>query len=423
MTSVRAIEPLAEPPDATIAVPGSKSLTNRALICAALAEGESTIEGALLADDTDAMVGCLNALGVTAVVDPAGPSIRVVGRAGVLPPGPSVLDARLSGTTARFVLPLVALGHGDYTVDGLPPLRARPMGPTIDALRALGATVEERVHAGHLPVTVRANGLVGGTTRVRADTSSQFLTGLLLSGPAMDEGVRLELSTALVARPFLDLTVSVMDGFGVRVDTAGGAYEVPHAVYAAARFAVEPDASAASYFLAAAAICGGRVRIEGLGAASIQGDTRFAQVLGAMGARVAQGDDWTEVTGTTELHGIDVDLSDMPDMAQTLAAVAVFADSPTTVRGVDFIRGHETDRITAVVTELTRCGITARESADGFVIEPGTPRAARIETYHDHRMAMSFALLGLRVPGIEIADPDSVAKTFPGYFAALDGLR
>jgi 3-phosphoshikimate 1-carboxyvinyltransferase len=426
--AVAAVRPRPRPLDATVRVPGSKSLTNRALVCAALADGTSTIEGALAADDTAAMRTALAALGAGIAGGPRHSTLTVHGTSGRLRPGPLALDMRLSGTTSRFLLPVVALGEGDYRVDGAPPLLARPMGPALDGLRALGAGVTGHGEPGHLPVTVTApGGLAGGEVAVTGDTSSQFVSGLLLAAPYARRGLRLRVTTRLVSRPYVDLTTAVMAEFGVDVATddvgLGPALAVPPGRYRATAYTVEPDASTASYFLAAAAIVGGRVTVEGLGAASRQGDARFADLLAAMGARVTRTATSTTVEGTGRLAGLgDVDLTDMPDMAQTLAVVAAFADGPTRVTGVGFIRGHETDRIAAVVTELARAGVGARAEDDGFVVEPGPVRPARIRTYDDHRMAMSFALLGLRAPGIEIDDPGCVAKTFPGFWAVLDGL-
>jgi 3-phosphoshikimate 1-carboxyvinyltransferase len=423
---VRAVHPLAGPVDATVSVPGSKSLTNRALVCAALAAGTSTVDGALVADDTRAMTDALALLGATIEVEPDIGRLTVTGTGGRLRPGPLVLDVRLSGTTSRFLLPVVALGEGPYTIDGRPPLRARPMGPVLAGIEALGARVEHRGEPGHLPVTVvAAGGLAGGDVTVAGDTSSQFLSALLLAAPCTRDGVRVTVAGPLVSRHFVDLTLGIVAAFGAEVgEGPGPVFEVVPGGYRAAAYRVEPDASAASYLLAAAAITGGRVTVEGLGAGSPQGDARFADLLAAMGARVERTATSTTVTGDGHLRGLGtVDMADMPDMAQTLAAVAVFADTPTRVTGVELIRWHETDRIAAVVAELRRAGVEADESRDGFTVHPGTPRPARIRTYDDHRMAMSFALLGLRAPGIEIADPGCVAKTFPGFWAALDGLR
>ncbi len=421
MSEARPVTPAAGPLDATVSIPGSKSLTNRALVCAALAEGTSTVDGALVADDSEAMRTALAALGAGIARDPSSGRLLVTGTGGRLRPGPLALDMRLSGTTSRFLLPVVALGEGEYRIDGAPPLRARPMGPVLDGIRTLGAEVRDEGEPGCLPVTIVApGGLDGGEVAVAGDMSSQFLSGLLLAAPYARGGVRLRLTTTLVSRPYVELTQAVMGAFGVDV---GPDLDVPAGRYRATAYVVEPDASTACYFLAAAALVGGRVTVKGLGEGTRQGDARLADLLAAMGAEVERTATTTTVTGTGRLRGLGrVDLADTPDQAQTLAALAPFADRPTEVTGVGFIRGHETDRIAAVVTELGRLGIAARETDDGFVVEPGTPRPARVATYDDHRMAMSFALVGLRVPGVEIEDPDCVAKTFPGFWAALDGL-
>jgi 3-phosphoshikimate 1-carboxyvinyltransferase len=421
----RPIRPLASPPDATVRLPGSKSITNRALVAAALADGTSVLDGALLADDTEAMLGCLGRLGVAADVDPDGPTVVVHGLGGRVSAPSATLDARLSGTTSRFVMPLLALGSEPHRLDGAPPLRARPMGELIVGLRALGADVIEEGEPGHLPVVVTGpvTATAEGALRVRGEVSSQFLSGLLLAAPAMPEGLTVALEGALVSVPYVEMTLSVMRDFGVGVTRPSAvAYVVPAARYRARRLGVEPDASAASYVFAAAAITGGRVRVEGLSADSRQGDVRFVDVLEAMGAEVRREPSAIEVRGTGALRGIDVDLRDLSDTAQTLAVTAVFAEGPTEVRGIGFIRGKETNRIAAVVAELSRCGIRADETTDGFVVHPGRPAPAVVQTYDDHRMAMSFALLGLRAPGIAIADPACVAKTFPGYFTVLEGL-
>jgi 3-phosphoshikimate 1-carboxyvinyltransferase len=356
------------------------------------------LTGALHADDTEAMIGCLRALGIGVDVD--GDVVTVHGQGGTIPVAAASLDVRLSGTTARFIAPLAARGKGRYTIDAAPPMRRRPMAPTFEALRSLGAAVEERGEPGCLPVVITSNGLRAGHVRVSGDVSSQFVSGLLMAGFDVD------VSTDLISKPYVDMTREVMRTFAQ-----------------ARSYTIEPDASAASYFFAAAAICGGRVTVEGLDQSSLQGDLGFVDVLASMGAVVEQSDGGTTVRSGTHLQGIDVDLRDLSDTVPTLAAVAVFAETPTRIRGVGFIRGKESDRIAAVVTELRRCGIEATEHDDGLTIVPGTPTPARVETYDDHRIAMAFALLGLRAPGIEIADPGCVAKTFPRYFEALDALR
>ncbi|MEY2447744.1 MAG: 3-phosphoshikimate 1-carboxyvinyltransferase [Acidimicrobiaceae bacterium] len=398
MTEVLAVRPLLRPPDLTITLPGSKSITNRALVCAALAEGTSELVGGLWADDTEAMIECLRALGIR--IDVIGPRMTVHGHGGAIPATEAHLDVRLSGTTARFITPLAARGRGRYEIDAAPPMRRRPMAPSFDALRSLGVRVQEVGEPGCLPVVLESSGVHGGRVAVTGDVSSQFISGLLLAGFDVD------VTTAMVSTPYVEMTRAVMRAFAN-----------------ARTFAIEPDASAASYFFAAAALSGGRVSVEGLGTSSLQGDLRFVDVLESMGATVEREPERTTVRGTEVLHGVDVDLRDLSDMVPTLAAVAVFADSPTTITGVGFIRGKESDRIGDLVAELRRCGIDAVEHDDGITINPGQPRPARIRTYDDHRMAMAFALIGLRSPGIEIENPGCVAKTFPGYFDALDQLR
>lgn len=418
------IVPLAGPIRAIVRLPGSKSITNRALVCAALADGDSVLHHPLRADDTEAMVEGLRSLGIAVVPDWIGDQITVTGGAGRHVADVALVDARLSGTTSRFLLPLAGLGEGLRRVDGASRLRERPMGPALDALRALGADVREAGAPGSLPVELVGGSLVGGEVAITGDVSSQFLSGLLLAGPAMRAGLVVRVTTDLVSRPYVDMTVAVMTTFGVAVEQPDDhTWIVAPQPYRPTSYTIEPDASAASYVFAAAAISRGRVTVDGLGTPSLQGDLDFVDVLERMGARVDRSATSTTVEGTGVLHGIDTDLSQLSDTAQTLAVVAAFAEGPTRVTGIGFIRGKETDRIRAVVTELRRAGVEAVEESDGFVVHPGPVSPALIETYDDHRMAMAFALLGLRVPGIRIADPACVAKTFPGYWATLDDLR
>ena len=409
------VPPLTRPLDATVRPPGSKSITNRALLCAALAPGESTLTGALFADDTHAMTGAVAGLGACVSADADARTIVVHG--GGVPDAGAVIDARQSGTTSRFVLPAAALFATRTVVDGTPQLRARPFGPVLDALRQLGAKVEELGEPGFLPAAV-SGPMHGGPVHVSGNVSSQFLSGLLMAGPLMRDGLDVSLTSELVSVPYVEMTKAVMAAFGVPVE----GLTVPAGTYRARAYDIEPDASAASYFLGAAAVAGGRVTVQGLGTGSLQGDVRFADVLERMGATVTRTADSLTVTSSGTLHGVDADMADISDTAQTLAAVAVFADSPTRVSGIGFIRRKETDRLAAVVTELRRAGIDAVEDPDGFTIHPGTPRPTAFETYEDHRMAMSMALLGLRVPGVEILDPGCVAKMYPEFFADLASL-
>jgi 3-phosphoshikimate 1-carboxyvinyltransferase len=412
------VEPLSRPPDAVVRPPGSKSITNRALVCAALADGVSVLRGALFAADTLAMMGAVAGLGAAVDRDEAVAVVSVRGAGAAAGRSPARVDAAQSGTTSRFILPALALGAAEHVVDGDAQLRARPFGPLVDALAQLGVAVRALERDGHLPLAVRGPAR-GGPVALPGSISSQFLSGLLMAGPLMARGLEVSLTSPLVSAPYVRMTRAVMARFGVETD---GVHVAPGA-YAPCELAVEPDASAASYFFAAAAITGGRVAVDGLGTDSIQGDVVFVDVLERMGARVERTPTRIVVTGTGSLHGVDVDMSEISDTAQTLAAVAAFAQTPTRVRGIGFIRAKETDRIGAIVCELARAGVDARADDDGFTIVPAPLRPTRFETYDDHRMAMSLALLGLRVAGIEITGPGCVAKTYPGYFADLERLR
>ncbi len=427
--SALAVEPLSRPPDVSIEVPGSKSHTNRALICAALAEGRSHLGRVLFADDTAAMLGAIATLGVTVEADPDRRTVTVDGPLGSRPEsGPRLsIDVRQSGTTSRFLLPVLAATAGRFLLDGDPQLRRRPFGPQLEALRSIGAEIDGDA----LPLMIDGRRLAGRPVEVSASISSQFLSGLLMAAPLLSGTTSLAVDGPMVSRPYVDLTVDTMRRFGVdvSVDRIAGSsgsqdrFTIEHGRYRATDIELEPDASAASYFFAAAAITGGRVRIDGLGPDTVQGDLGFVDVLSRMGATVVSGPDWTEVRGGERLRGITVDMSDISDTAQTLAVVAAFADSPTEITGIGFVRFKETDRIAAVATELNRQGIEVKQTDDGMIIHPGTPSGGLVETYEDHRMAMSFALLGLRHQGIEIDNPGCVSKTFPDFFEVLDRLR
>ncbi len=424
----RPIEPLDGPLDAVVRVPGSKSITNRALLVAAMADGPSRLAGVLEADDTAAMIDCLRRLGVVVELTQPDDVAVVAGTAGRWPAGPLTLDARQSGTTARFLPAALALGTGRYRLDGAPQLRARPFAPLFEALRQLGVGVQAQ-RGDLLPVEVLSAGADAwaGEVAVSGDVSSQFISGLMMAAPLSPRGLRIRLTTPLVSAPYLAITARVMADFGVTTTIADDSVVVPAGRYRPTSQRIEADASAASYFFAAAALCGGTVRVEGLGTTTSQGDAAFADVLGAMGCVVRRGADWTEVDGPADgvLRGVTVDLADLSDTAPTLAAVAPFASTPTRMTGIGFIRHKESDRIGAVVRELRRLGVQADEEPDGMLVRPGGANLAgtTVQTYDDHRLAMAFALVGLRVPGVVIADPGCVAKTFPRFWDVFDDLR
>lgn len=420
-----AITPLAAvPPPMRLRAPGSKSLTNRALLVAALAVGETEIEGALFSDDTERMCEALVRLGVEIESLPEQQRFRVRGCGGHFAASEAELFAGNAGTAARFLVAAACLGQGRYVVDGNARMRQRPIGDLVEALRQLGADVQ--APSGCPPVHIVANGLPGGTTRVRGGSSSQYLSALLMVAPYARGEVVVELFDGLVARPYIDMTLGVMAQFGVEVERQG--YErfriAGNRTYRAVpRYAVEPDASSAHYFLAAAALTGGEVRIDGIGTQSLQGDAHFADVLERMGASVERGTDFIVVRGSGGLDGIDVDMGDISDTSLTLAVVAPLARGPVRVRNVKHLRLQESERIAVVTTELRKLGADVTEYEDGWEVRPSVLHGGEVETHDDHRIAMAFALLGLRVPGIVIRDPACVRKTFPNYFAELARLR
>lgn len=413
------------PLDARVAVPGSKSVTNRALLVAALAHGESRLSNALESDDTRAMRRALAALGVA--VGAAASELRVSGTGGRFPVRKAALDVENAGTAMRFLASALALAgdDADYVLDGNARMRERPIGDLVRALRATGARVDHAGAEGFPPLRIRGGGFRAPSVRLRGDVSSQFVSSLLLAAPASGRAIDVAVENGELASPsYVDLSLAVMAAFGAPAEKTGSAsWRVPAGGgYAARAYRVEGDWSAASYFLAAPAIAGGRVAVTGLDARSAQGDARFADLLREMGLRVERGADAVTVERTGPLRAIDADLHDMPDVAMTLAVVAAFAAGTTRVRGVPNLRVKESDRIAATCAELRRCGIRATERDDGFEIEGGTPHGADIETYDDHRIAMSFSLVGLAADGIAIRDPRCVGKTFPDFFERLDAL-
>ena len=357
MTELLRLATATGPLDAVVTVAGSKSIANRALVCAALADGESRLHHVPGGDDTVAMVRCLRALG--AGVDVDGDEAWITGTGGRLAAGAIRLDAALAGTTSRFVTAVAALAPGPVTIDGAAPLRGRPMGPLHDALAALGAGVHPGDGPGRLPVTVTGPLARGGTVTLRGDVSSQYLTALMLIGPLLEGGLRLQLSTPLVSAPYVELTAHVMAAFGAdAVDVGDGQIHVPAGGYQPAALTIEPDASSASYPLAMAAVAGGRVQVPGLRRDSAQGDAAFADLLAAMGCTVTDDEAGlvVERDAATPLHGIDVDMAGTSDLVPTLTAVAVTASSPTTITGVGFIRAKESDRLGDLATELAKTG-------------------------------------------------------------------
>jgi 3-phosphoshikimate 1-carboxyvinyltransferase len=414
------IETLDHPIEARVRPPGSKSLTNRALVAAALASGGvSRLDGALEADDTAVMRKGLGAFGV--MVEDVDDPWLVLGTAG-RPETPTVtVDVRGSGTTARFLTAFAALAGGPTIVDGNARMRARPIGHLADALAQAGVPVETT--GGFPPLRVGGGGLRGGTIEVDGSLSSQFASALLLVAPCAETAVELRVVGTPVSTTYLAGTVEVMRAFDAAVTVDGLRFRIEPTGYRKARYEVEADASAAAYPLAAAAVLGGVVAVDGIPAGSTQPDLRFVEVLESMGCTVRRGKHGIDLAGPSRrLQPVDVDMAGAPDAALALAVVCLFADGPSRIRGLSTLRIKETDRLLALRTELERIGGRAEIEGDALLIVPGPLHGARVETYDDHRMAMSFAIAGLRIPGVTIADPGCVSKTWPGYFDMLAGL-
>ncbi len=448
------IQPLTKPPNATVRVPGSKSITNRALVLAALTSqgAPCVLRGALRSEDTEVMVDALRALGFRVLTDWQDSAVSVSCAAGysLIPAKEADLFVANSGTTMRFLTAMVSLGHGRYRLDGVSRMRERPIEDLLDALRQLGVSAHSEGRNGCPPVVIKAGGLRGGRVRVKGDVSSQFLSGLLLAAPFADGPVTVKVEGPLVSWPYVSMTVQMLRQWGLRGSyhlegdcadfdgtaallgpsrfghaSDGACFHIPgdpRRASSSRTYPIEPDASAASYFFGAAAVSGGRVTVLGLPRESLQGDVFFVDLLGQMGCRVERQTTGIIVHGGP-LRGIDVDMNDISDTVMTLGAVALFAEGPTTIRNVAHIRHKETDRLAALAAELRRVGAEVEEFADGLRITPRPLHGADIETYNDHRMAMSLALVGLKVPGVVIKDPGCVAKTYPEFFSDLEKLR
>jgi 3-phosphoshikimate 1-carboxyvinyltransferase len=424
------VEPIARF-EGTLALPGSKSLSNRILLLSALAEGTTEVMRVLDSDDTRVMFTALRALGVEIRGEPTDGSVWITGKAGPLRAPRGAGDAielflGNAGTAMRPLTAVLAAGHGTFVLGGVPRMHERPIADLVTGLRQLGARVSYVGRDGFPPVRIDASGLAGGTARISGAVSSQFLSALLIAAPLARGHVSLEIVDTLVSKPYVDMTIALLARFGVSVtQSAPLRYEIraPQRYRSPGRALVEGDASSASYFLAGAAITGGKVRVDGCGADSLQGDARFAQVLERMGARVGYEPAAIEVEGGTTLNGIDADLTAMPDAAMTLAVAALFARGATTLRGIGTWRVKETDRITAVSAELGKLGARTEVTADTLVVHPPARiRPATIATYDDHRMAMAFSLAACGGEPVVIENPACVAKTFPGYFDELRHL-
>lgn len=405
--------PVQQPFTATVTVPGSKSVANRALMCAAMSMGRSDLENVPDGDDAQAMLAALDALGIG--IQRSGSDV-VIERTGVL--RASEVHAGLAGTTSRFLAALVATSGYATSLDGHDRLRERPFGPLFDALRTLGADIRDT--DGGLPARIQGP-LRGGSLEIDATMSSQFISALMMVAPLLPQGLNIVLRGELVSRPYVNLTASVMEIFGATVSIADTAIEIAEQPYQSTTIHVEPDASSASYPLAIAAVTGSTVTVEGFGSSSRQGDAKIVEILHAMGARVIATPTSTTLSASTseELRGIDLDMSEVSDLVPTVAAVGCLATSPTRIRGVGFIRAKESDRIGDLATELRKFGAEIQEYEDGLSIMPRPLHGAVVDSHEDHRLAMAFSIIGAKVPGVEINDPGVVSKSWPTYWDEL----
>lgn len=401
-----------------ITVPGSKSLTQRALIAAALAVGNSFIRHALVAEDTLHLISGLQAMG--AGIESTDDGYRVRGTAGAVTNNVKEIFLGYNGTALRFLTAMVCLGRGKYVLTGEKRLRERPVGALVGALQSMGVDISCNNNCP--PVEIMANGLNGGKITLKDIESSQYVSALLLCAPYTAKGIDLTLQGNIVSAPYIDLTISVMKDFGANIrETGNNQYSVNTGnLYSGREYFVEGDASSASYFFLAAALLKKAIRVSGISRQSKQGDIRWLNILEELGCKVLAGENWVEVAGTNLTEGnLTFDLNDMPDMVPTLAILAAFRKGQTAITNVAHLRLKESNRLAAMVTELTRIGIEAAELPDGLMIKGGKPVAAIIQTYNDHRIAMSFAIAGLVIPGMEISDRKCVDKSFPGFWKEL----
>ncbi|MBT3323414.1 MAG: 3-phosphoshikimate 1-carboxyvinyltransferase [Anaerolineae bacterium] len=445
----KTITPIPHPLNASVRVPGSKSLTNRALLIAALAEGKTILSNALFSDDSHYFANALKELGFNVQLDENAKTMSIVGLGGKIPTKNAELFIGNAGTAARFLTAFLTLGNGEYILDGEPRMRERPIGDLMDALKQLGAIItfprsddfaKHPVRGSRLardekgqkpllhypPLKIISSGLAGGKTKIAGNISSQYLSALLMTAPYAQNIVEIEIITELNSKPYIDMTLSIMHDFGVDVERDRyKTFRIKPSFYAPiSNYPIESDASAASYFFAAPAICGGTVHMENITRNSVQGDIDFLDVLIEMGCSVEETDNSILVTRHSSLKGVDVNMRHISDTAQTLAAIAPFASSPTRIRGIASARVKETDRVSAVCTELKRLGVKVEEYEDGMKIYPcENIKPASIQTYNDHRMAMAFSLIGLRAEGLRIENPSCVSKTFPNFFDILGELR
>ena len=418
------INPLKKPIDLVCNLPGSKSITNRALVIAALNSGnrKTHLSGILRSEDTEIMVDCLEKLGFILSVNWKESTAFVSSpkAPGIIPSSNANLFTGNSGTTMRFLTAMVGLGNGTYKLDGIKRMQERPINDLLKALNELNINSSSENNNGCPPVIIKTSGWSGGVARINSEMSSQFISGILMAAPFAKGETRITLEGKIVSQSYIEITLNMLKDWGINTEKISDREYLIQGNQTGNRFdyQIEPDASAASYFYAAAAISGGTVTTPGLGTKSLQGDIKFAQALQLMGAKIIQNDNSTTVTGS-ELHGIDIDMNDISDTVMTLGVVACFAKGTTKISNIGHIRHKETDRISALANELRKIGAMVEEFPDSIIIHPSSLHGAEIETYNDHRIAMSFSIAGLKIPGITICNPSCVAKTYPVFFDDL----
>jgi 3-phosphoshikimate 1-carboxyvinyltransferase len=407
--------------DAVITIHGSKSYTHRALIISALADGESVLVNALRSEDTERTLQGLEKFGIPIFQKKDG--LHVLGKGGKLEGEDEVIFVGNSGTSMRFLTSLAALKKGRTLIDGNERMRERPIGDLLNGLRALGIMAHSQEENGYPPVIMESQGLQGGKAKIKGEESSQFLSALLMIAPYAREDVQVEITGHLASKPYVDITMNLMSAFGVEVKSDGyhSFFVRAGQRYLPKTYPIEGDASNASYFFSAAAVTGGKMRVENFNPASVQGDTVFLNILERMGCEVMRGETWAEIKGK-DLHGLEIDMNAMPDLVPSLAVTAAFAKGETTIRNIGHLRLKESDRIHALAVELTKMGIRAVEGIDWLRVEGGEAHGAEIVPHDDHRVAMSFGIAGLAVPGVKIKGEDCVNKSFPDFWETLQRL-
>lgn len=424
------VKTINHPLDCAVEVPGSKSITNRALLMAALAKGKSVLNGVLFSNDSRHFLTSLISLGYVIEVNEVENYVAINGHGADIPKKSAEIDVGSAGTAARFLTAMLALSDGEYIINASEQMKKRPMLPLFEALTAMGAEFTFIEKNGHLPVKVKGAAFNGGVPASQVDIdiseSTQFLSALLMVAPMLENGLKINITSKKTEGSYIKITTKMMHQFGCDTLHEGSVYEIPAGQkYLSETYHIEPDVSAACYFYAAAALTGGHVLVKNVHSTSMQGDMKFLDVLKQMGCVIREEREGIYVTGPEngQYSGVDVDMNDFSDQTMTLAAIAPFAKTPTYIKNIGHIRLQESDRIHAIVTELTRVGINVEEERDAIRIHPGTPHGAVIQTYDDHRMAMAFALIGLKCEGIVIDNCECCGKTFENYFSVLDSLH